>query len=82
VFHLLKSGQIYITQESGAIMTSTNKASLSGDEVQKTLDETLSDSENSSFYSDDYSNVTEDVPTRETAATVENGDEGSDTEQD
>jgi hypothetical protein len=60
---------------------SENRACLSSDEVGKILEETLSDSENSSCDSDDDSSVIEDFPIHEVIAIEKSENEHSDIAQ-
>jgi hypothetical protein len=56
VFAYLESRHIYFIQQSAAVMASTSGVHLSGD-VERFLDDTMYDSEDSLFDSDDNSIV-------------------------
>jgi hypothetical protein len=58
-FPCLERTQIYITQQSASVMESW-RTNLSGDDIERILEETLSDSESSLFDSDDDSSAIED----------------------
>jgi hypothetical protein len=69
-------------QQSAVVMVSTSTACSSGDDVEIILKETLSDTENNLFDSDDDSNVTEDLPIYEVNVTDGSENEESDCAQD
>jgi hypothetical protein len=56
--------QIYITQQSASVVESS-RTCLSGDDIERILEDTLSDSESSLFDSDDDSSAIEDLSSHE-----------------
>jgi hypothetical protein len=62
-------------------MASTTRVCLLGDDVESILEETLSDSENSLFDSDDDSSVIEDLPIHKPTAIDGNENEDCDSAQ-
>jgi hypothetical protein len=81
-FPCIGSRQIYITQQSAAVVASTSRMLLLGDDVERILEETLSDRENSLFDSDDDSSVIEDLPIHEAIAIKGRENEYIDSAQD
>jgi hypothetical protein len=81
LFPCLESRQIYITQQSAAVMVSTSRVHLSGD-VERIPEETLSDGENNLFDSDDNYSVIKNLPIHKETATEGSENEDSDSAQD
>jgi hypothetical protein len=68
--------QIYITQQSASVMESSS-THLSGDDIERILEETLLDSATSLFDSDDDSSVIEDLRIHEASDSDSAGNSAS-----
>jgi hypothetical protein len=79
VFPLLKRGNIHVTQQSAAFMSSKSRSPLSGVKVEKTLDETLT--VKIVYFILMMILVLEDVPIQGATATEYNENDDGDTAQ-